>query len=242
MHVKRSSIVAGNEQRQARPPFARATLHSQIAEELRTMIVDGKLAPGQKIPEKELCEAFDISRTPLREALKVLATEGLVELLPQRGARVSVITEAERQELFPIIAALEALAAELACRNMTDAELAELKGLHRQMVAAYDRRDNLEYARLNRKIHLSIFEAARNGALQMLYSNMELRIRNIRHTVRQSDEDWARAVQDHEKILSALEARDEGLCAKVLRDHVMRTADAVRDALSVAGLATSGGT
>ncbi|WP_205049050.1 GntR family transcriptional regulator [Paracoccus sp. SY] len=234
--------MAGNEQRQARPPFARATLHSQIAEELRTMIVDGKLAPGQKIPEKELCEAFDISRTPLREALKVLATEGLVELLPQRGARVSVITEAERQELFPIIAALEALAAELACRNMTDAELAELKGLHRQMVAAYDRRDNLEYARLNRKIHLSIFEAARNGALQMLYSNMELRIRNIRHTVRQSDEDWARAVQDHEKILSALEARDEGLCAKVLRDHVMRTADAVRDALSVAGLATSGGT
>ncbi|GGF77532.1 transcriptional regulator [Paracoccus acridae] len=234
--------MAGNEQRQARPPFARATLHSQIAEELRTMIVDGKLAPGQKIPEKELCEAFDISRTPLREALKVLATEGLVELLPQRGARVSVITEAERQELFPIIAALEALAAELACRNMTDAELAELKGLHRQMVAAYDRRDNLEYARLNRKIHLSIFEAARNGALQMLYSNMELRIRNIRHTVRQSDEDWARAVQDHEKILSALEARDEGLCARVLRDHVMRTADAVRDALSVAGLATSGGT
>lgn len=234
--------MAGNEQRQARPPFARATLHSQIAEELRTMIVDGKLAPGQKIPEKELCEAFDISRTPLREALKVLATEGLVELLPQRGARVSVITEAERQELFPIIAALEALAAELACRNMTDAELAELKGLHRQMVAAYDRRDNLEYARLNRKIHLAIFEAARNGALQMLYSNMELRIRNIRHTVRQSDEDWARAVQDHEKILSALEARDEGLCARVLRDHVMRTADAVRDALSVAGLATSGGT
>lgn len=233
--------MAGNEQRQARPPFARATLHSQIAEELRTMIVDGKLAPGQKIPEKELCEAFDISRTPLREALKVLATEGLVELLPQRGARVSVITEAERQELFPIIAALEALAAELACRNMTDAELAELKGLHRQMVAAYDRRDNLEYARLNRKIHLSIFEAARNGALQMLYSNMELRIRNIRHTVRQSDEDWARAVQDHEKILTVLEARDEGLCAKVLRDHVMRTADAVRDALSMAGLATSGG-
>ena len=230
--------MAGNEQRQARPPFARATLHSQIAEELRTMIVDGKLAPGQKIPEKELCEAFDISRTPLREALKVLATEGLVELLPQRGARVSVITEAERRELFPIIAALEALAAELACRNMTDAELAEVKGLHRQMVAAYDLRDKREFARLNRKIHLSIFEAARNGTLQMLYSNMELRIRNIRHTVRQSDEDWARAVQDHEKILSALEARDEDLCAKVLRDHVMRTAEAVRDALSVAGLAT----
>ncbi|MDQ1902168.1 GntR family transcriptional regulator [Paracoccus sp. WLY502] len=172
--------MAGNEQRQARPPFARATLHSQIADELRNMIVDGKLAPGQKIPEKELCEAFDISRTPLREALKVLATEGLVELLPQRGARVSVITEAE---------------------------LAELKGLHRQMVAAYELRDNLEYARLHRKIHLSIFEAAGNGALQILYSNMELRIRNIRHTVRQSDEDWARVVQDHEKILSALEAR-----------------------------------
>lgn len=230
--------MAVTDNRQPRPQFARTTLHSQIADELRDMIVSGKLAPGQKIPEKELCETFGISRTPFREALKVLATEGLIELLPQRGARVNIITEDERRELFPIIAALEALAAELACARITDPELRAMKKLHNQMVKAYDERDNLEYARLNRQIHLSVFEAAGNGSLQLLYSNMELRIRNIRHTVRQTDEDWAKAVDDHEKILAALQARDGALSAALLHDHVMNTAEAVSHALSESGLVT----
>ena len=95
---------------------------------MRKMVVLGELEPGAKIPEKELCVRFGISRTPLREALKVLATKGLIELLPQRGARVATITDEELSELFPTIAALEALAGGLACIHATKAELADSTG------------------------------------------------------------------------------------------------------------------
>lgn len=210
------------------PMLTRKTLHTETADLLRDLIVSGRLGPGQKVPEKDLCIRFGISRTPFREALKVLATEGLIELLPQRGARVNTITDEELNELFPIIASLEALAGETACAKATEAELHEVRVLHDEMLAAYRQRDYLEYARLNRAIHLTIMTAARNQSLNALYRNLELRIRNIRHTVEQTPEDWAQAVAEHEEILQALIARDAGALSQVLRRHVMNTAAAVR--------------
>lgn len=213
-------------------PIPRVTLHSEIAERLRDMIVSGELAPGMRIPEKELCERFGISRTPLREALKVLATEGLILHLPQRGSRVNLISEEELRELFPIIAALEALAGDLAARSISDEGLGQLRTLHSQMMDAFDAREHLEYSRLNREIHLAIFEAAGNRSLSQVYRSMELRIRNIRHTVRQNDDDWARAVAEHEELLAAIEARNGPETARLMQVHVMSTADAVRNALA----------
>lgn len=209
----------------------RKTLHSEIVDHLRDMIVSGELGPGQKIPEKELCARFDISRTPLREALKALAAEGMIELLPQRGARVVTITDEELQELFPIIASMEALAGELACEVITQAQLDAVTALHLEMVIAYRESRHLDYSRLNRAIHFSIFEAAGNASLLSLYRNLELRIRNIRHTVRQLPSDWKDAVSDHEKILKALTERDPGRLAKVMRQHVMNTARTVRHSI-----------
>jgi len=212
---------------QARP-IRRRTLHSEIVDQLREMIVSGELGPGQKIPEKALCERFDISRTPLREALKALAAEGMIELLPQRGARVVTITDEELQELFPIIASIEALAGELACANVDEAQLQAIRGMHEAMIEAYAASRSLEYSRLNRGIHFAIFEAAGNASLLALYRNLELRIRNIRHTVRQAPSDWQEAVSDHEAILEALTRRDGERLAKVMRQHVMNTARTVR--------------
>lgn len=209
----------------------RTTLHSQIADLLRDMVVGGALEPGRKVPEKELCERFGISRTPFREALRVLAAEGLIELLPQRGARVVTITDEELSELFPIIGAMEELSGQLACQNATDAELSGIAAAHAEMIDAYRKGDHMEYARLNRGIHLSILAAGRNGSLATFYSNLEMRIRNIRHTVRQTDADWARAVREHEEILAALLARDGQRCGALLREHVTRTADSVRRSL-----------
>ena len=88
----------------------RRPLHEELTESLRKLIVSGELQPGRKVPEKELCELYGVSRTPLREALKVLATDGLVNLEPNRGAWVSRITVEELDELFPVMGALEALA------------------------------------------------------------------------------------------------------------------------------------
>lgn len=210
----------------------RKTLHSEIVDHLRDMIVSGELGPGQKIPEKDLCARFDISRTPLREALKALAAEGMIELLPQRGARVVTITDDELQELFPIIASIEALACEMACARITDAQIEAIEALHHEMTVAYRESRHLDYARLNRAIHFAIFEAAGNGSLVTLYRSLELRIRNIRHTVRQAPADWKEAVGDHEKILRALVARDGNRLAKVMRKHVMNTAKTVRHSLN----------
>ena len=104
--------------------LTRQPLHHQVADELRDMIVHGELAEGAKVPVTELARTLGVSFTPLREALKVLAEDNLVELLPNRGARVKMHTVEEAGQLFEVIAELEALAAELAARKMTDDELA----------------------------------------------------------------------------------------------------------------------
>ncbi|MCL2894582.1 GntR family transcriptional regulator [Brenneria tiliae] len=216
--------------------ISRKTLHSEIADLIREMIVRGELEPGSRIPEKTLCEQFEISRTPLREALKVLATEGMIVLLPQRGARVATLTDDELFEIFPIIASLEGLAGEIACQHITGDELANIEQLHHAMLLAYQRLDRLEYSRLNREIHLALFAATRNQSLIALYHNLELRIRNIRHTIRQLPEDWQLAVHEHEEILRWLREKNAGKLAATLRKHVMSTANAVRNSVNVAAI------
>lgn len=216
--------------------ISRTTLHSEIADAIREMIVSGELEPGDRIPEKDLCERFGISRTPLREALKVLATEGMLVLLPQRGARVATLTDEELSELFPIIASLEGLACELACVQITDEEMAHIEQLHADMLRSYQQQDKLEYARLNREIHLALFDAARNQSLVTFYRNLEQRIRNIRHTVRQLPNDWRLAVQEHEEIMVCLRARESARLAQTMRQHVMNTANAVRNAVNASRL------
>ena len=102
-------------------PIARRPLHEELAEHLRQLIIECALEPGSKISEKNLCAQFAVSRTPLREALKLLSTEGLVQLTPHRGASVTELTTEELEHIFPVMGALEALAGELACQHVTDA-------------------------------------------------------------------------------------------------------------------------
>jgi DNA-binding GntR family transcriptional regulator len=106
----------------------RRSLHDELTERLRRLITHGELSPGQKIREKALCLQFGVSRTPLREALKVLASEGIVTLRPNRGAVVSALTVEELEEVFPVMGALEALSGEIACRHITDQELEAIGG------------------------------------------------------------------------------------------------------------------
>lgn len=209
----------------------RKTLHAEVVEQLRRMILDGELAPGEKIQEPALCQRFEISRTPLREALKVLAGQGMIQLLPQRGARVAVLDQSELNELFPIIASLEALAGELACANLTDQDIARIQAMHDDMLAAYRQDNHLVYSRLNRGIHMAIFDAAANSALTALYLTLEQRIHSIRHTARQHPEDWRTAVADHERILAAVRARNSQALSHTLKEHVLHTADMVRHAM-----------
>ena len=120
--------------------FERKTLYVEIVDRLRHMIFTGELLDGSRVPEKKLCERFNISRTPLREALKVLATEGLIELLPNRGARISRLVPEDIDEVFPVIAALDALAGELAVKHISDTEITEIKAMHYQMALHHVKR------------------------------------------------------------------------------------------------------
>jgi len=214
-----------------RPLIARRSLHDEIAALVRDMIVRGELEPGARVPEQQLCARFGVSRTPLREALKVLGSEGLLTLLPHRGAIVAKVTPREIEELFPIMGALEALAGELACRRATAEEIDGIRDLHARMTERFAAGDRNGYARLNEAIHDAIFAAAGNSELTHLYAQLMVRIRRVRFIARMSPARWREAVEDHEAIVEALEARDGARLAAVLRAHVEHKAATVLEAL-----------
>mgnify|MGYP001337151029 CR=1 FL=1 len=207
----------------------RRPLHEELTESLRKLIVSGELQPGRKVPEKELCELYGVSRTPLREALKVLATDGLVNLEPNRGAWVSRITVEELDELFPVMGALEALAGKLACKHITDDEIAQVRALHDRMFAHYTARELEAYFKLNQQIHETILAAARNATLTVQYGTLAARVRRGRYMANMTRERWDQAMKEHEDILDALQARDGGRLAVILRKHMEKTSVTLRE-------------
>lgn len=198
----------------------RRYLHDEVAERLRELILSGELEPKERINEVELCERFGISRTPLREAIKILATEGLLELLPNRGARVGHVSQSEIEEMLEVVAGLEATAAELACRFITDGEIDVIEAKTIIMEKAYGRGDDRAYFTLNREIHELMMQAARNATLSGIYGNLSSRIQRMRYTAHKTPDQWRRAMEEHVKMVELLRARDgEGL-SRIVRDHI----------------------
>ncbi len=198
----------------------RRYLHDEVAERLRELIRSGELEPKSRVNELELAERFGISRTPLREAIKILATEGLLELLPNRGARVASITNQEIDEMIEVVAGLEATAADLACRRITGGEIASIESLHQKMVDAWKQEDNSRYFALNREIHEAIMMASRNVTLRGIYENLSGRIQRTRYSAHKTPEQWRKAVTEHEQMLTLLKSRDSENLAKIIREHI----------------------
>lgn len=213
-------------------------VHTTLLEDLREVFVRGEVPPGQKVPEAALCERFGVSRTPLREALKVLAAEGQVELLPNRGARVRELSLQEVEGLFSVAGALEALAGEQACQRITEEELGAMADLHAQMRQAYDQRDMAPYYALNRQIHEAIVQAARNPVLVSQYSILNARIRRIRFASPMTPQIWARAMAEHEGMLNALQRRDSAAMASILKTHLQHKSEAIVQAMREAQAAS----
>lgn len=212
-------------------PIARASLHDELVARLRDLIVEGELAPGSRVPERALCERFAVSRTPLREALKVLASEGLLNLLPNRGAVVARLTPDDLDEMFPVMGALEALSGELACARITDEQIAEIRALHYQMVLHYARRELPQYFRLNQRIHELIMDAAGNSTLTRMYGSLAGRIRRARYVANMTRTRWDQAVEEHEAILDALSHRDSARLSRILRLHLQNKCETVKESL-----------
>jgi DNA-binding GntR family transcriptional regulator len=209
-------------------------LHGQVTQRLRQLLVEGQIAPGAKLNERELCEQMKVSRTPLREAIKTLAAEGLVELLPNRGAISVQLGEADILNTFEVMAGLEGLSGELAAQRITPEELAEIQALHYEMKAAYTRRDLSAYYRLNAAIHRAINAAARNPVLTATYQQVNARLQALRFRSNQDGEKWARAMQEHDRMIAALEARDGAALRAELVAHLGHKRDVVVEQLRAA--------
>jgi DNA-binding GntR family transcriptional regulator len=198
------------------------SLHGEILSRLRDYVVEGNIPDGARVPERQLCELFGISRTPLREALKVLAAEGLIDLLPNRGARVRQLSRRDLEELFEVMGGLESLAGRLACESITDAEIAEIERLHYEMYGYYLHRDMHNYFQTNQRIHEKIVEASRNETLRGTYANFAGRIRRVRYSANfaRKHQRWGEAMREHEAILDALRRRAASELSDILFHHL----------------------
>jgi DNA-binding GntR family transcriptional regulator len=205
----------------------RRYLHDEVADRLRELILSGELEPKARINELELCERFGTSRTPLREAIKILSSEGLVELLPNRGARVATLTAAEIDDMVQVVAGLEAIAAELACIRATADEIESIARQTETMVTSWKRRDETAYLTTNRAIHEAIMRASRNGALEAIYLSLSSRIQRMRYTAHKTPEQWQRAMDEHIAMVVHLKARDGIKLAQVMKDHIRGKAEVI---------------
>ena len=212
-------------------PIVRRPLHEEATDRLRDLIVQGRLAAGSRLNERLLTAQLGVSRTPLREAFKVLATEGLVELLPNRGAIVSQIDAARLSESLAVMGALEALAGELACRNATEAQVNEIRALHYEMLAYHARGDLAGYFKFNQAIHLKIVKYSGNAVLYNTYRQLNGNVRRARYMANLSKERWDAAVREHDDILAALGARDVKRIKALLSDHLAHKLASVLSAL-----------
>lgn len=212
-------------------PIIRRPLHEEATDRLRDLIVQGRLAPGARLNERLLTAQLGVSRTPLREAFKVLATEGMVDLLPNRGAVVSQMDPVRLSESLAVMGALEALAGELACRNATDAQINEIRALHYEMLAYHARGDLAGYFKFNQAIHLKIVKYSGNAVLYNIYRQMNGNVRRARYMANLSKERWDAAVREHDEILAALGARDVRRIKALLSDHLAHKLASVLAAL-----------
>lgn len=222
MKTRKSDHPRRRVDRRGKVAISRVPLHEQVAGEIRHMIVSGDLPPGEKIRVSELAADLDVSLTPMREALKILDKDGLVELMTNRGARVSEISVEGTRSLFEVISRLEALAAELAARRITEAEMEELEDLHARMRERHEAGDLPAYFDLNRQIHDRVVAAAKNPDLARVRTSLAFHVERARFLSVATDAHRERSMQDHDRLMAALRQRDADAAHDVWEEHLER--------------------
>jgi DNA-binding GntR family transcriptional regulator len=200
---------------------------------LRDLIVSGKLAPGTRLVEMDLCRAFLRSRSPVREAIRILTAEGLIEPAANRGVQVRRAEAEEIIQTFSVIGTLEAMAGELAAARISEPELRRIEEAHRRMVAAFQANDQATYYRCNQAIHRALWEAADNAVLLQELERLNAWVRPYRFAVNNRLESWRKSVADHNRIMVALLNRDGRRLSQILRLHLPSKAEVLRAHLSL---------
>ncbi|MGJ4942993.1 GntR family transcriptional regulator [Bradyrhizobium sp. HKCCYLS1011] len=208
-------------------PLDRMSLHDQLVAKVREMIVDGELAAGAPLPERMLCETFGVSRTPLREAFKILAAEGLIELRPHRTPVVAPIDRAEIAEIFDVMVALDRSAGFQAANRATADDIARLDALHAELVELHRAAQRSAYFRLNQQIHSEITRLAGNSVLFNIWSTLQRSVFRARAVANYDARRWSESVAEHEAFMALLHAGDAEGFADALSLHTRKTGDSV---------------
>jgi DNA-binding GntR family transcriptional regulator len=208
-------------------PIARLTLPEAAAERLRTLIIEGELAPGARLNERELSERLGVSRTPLREAFRMLTGDGLLVQLPNRGAQVVALSPDDARHAFDVMASLEGLSGELAATRVTEDDLADLRVLQEEMEGAHACHDLPTYYRVNRAVHERINAIAGNPILTHTFRTLNTRLHALRFRSNLVRGKWDQAIAEHREMIEALMARDGAR----LRDLLIRHLHAKRQAV-----------
>jgi DNA-binding GntR family transcriptional regulator len=205
------------------------SLHMQVASTLREQIFSGELAAGAFLDELALCEKLSISRTPLREALKVLAFEGLVRHEPRQGCFVSQVTEKDLDDIFPVIALLEGRCAFEAAKNANDADLAALATLHQRLVSHAEAKRISDYYQVNYTIHEAIITLANNRWLAQVIGDLRKILKLARLQQLHAPGRLEQSLSEHLAVFAALKARDPEGAEAAMRTHLTRQRVALRD-------------
>jgi len=204
-------------------PIHRRTLHDEVLPRVRDMIIEGLLEAGTRINETELGLRLGVSRTPLREAIKTLAGEGLIELVTSKGAVVRRFSRDDVAHMLEALKLFEMSAAKKACLHATDAEIKAVGKLHKSMAQEYKRRNRLDYYKLNQAIHSELVRLGGNPVIADLHGMLQARLKRIRYLGNQEPEKWAGAMAEHEEMMKALTERDGEALAEVMGRHMDQT-------------------
>ena len=203
-------------------------LYVEVTERLRSMIAGGLLEPGAWIDEQKLAEELGVSRTPFREALRILASEGLLRIEPRRGCYVTELTESDLDEIFPLMALLEGRCAFEAAERITDEQIAELEVLHQRLEKHAKAKEIDEYYAANRDIHVAIQNLASNEWLTRMVQDLRRILNLSRHRSLHLTGRIGQSCAEHLAIFAALKARDGAGAETAMKNHIMRQREALK--------------
>lgn len=206
----------------------RRSLQEEVAARLRNEIVEGIWAPGSRLQERVLCERYGVSRSPLRETFQIMAKEGLLELLPGKGAVVTRPTITDAAENAELLTALETLAIGLACERASEQQLQEISELHEQMRECSQQHDITSYYELNNAVHRAIVAASGNAALISVHDNVQrhiTRLQNLSGALEAITDD---SFMEHEEFVQGLLERNPDKATEALRVHLTYTVEKIK--------------
>ncbi len=195
---------------------------SQVADGLRELITSGRLKPGEKLKEFEISKSFGVSRAPVREAFRILELEGLLDLIPRKGAYIHKITDEDVKEIYQIREMVEGFAGYLATENMTDEDIAEVERLWLNMKSLTGSGDFENYLSASSDFHNKIILCAQNQRLVEIYHGIRATVKFLRSYILSSGKRLDSSLSEHQQIVQAIKKRDKDLVEKISREHVRK--------------------